>query len=723
LIEPKNQKMKNLFSCLAFIIVFCANAQQKTKTKTNSKQDTETKINDLISKMTLEEKSGMLHGATIFSTAGVPRLGIPALKMDDGSLGIREEVDPSWKPMNLETDFATFYPAPGALAATWNLDLAHLYGNSIGEEARARSVDILLAPAFNIIRTPLGGRTYEYFTEDPFLNKKLVVASVKGIQEKDVATCVKHFAVNNQETNRHTVNVKLSDRVLREIYLPAFESAVKEANTYSIMGSYNKLFGEHLCENKIMLTDLLKKEWGFEGVVISDWDATHSTIKSLRAGLDIEMGTAAAFDKYYLAQPLIDSVKSGKIQEKELDDHLRRILRLMFNTKMLGNASRTKGSINTPKHLKDTYDIASESVVLLKNTQNSLPINLKRIKSIALIGANATNVFANGGWGSGVKTKNEPTFLEAFKAKIPSTVKLNYAQGYQEKYKLDKPDDKPFGKPTIDVLEPTLLAEAIEAAKKSDLVLLVAGSNRISESEGSDRKSLELPFGQNEFIKKIKEVNPNIITVIVGGAPYNIRTVEQNSLALIWTWFNGSEGSNALADIILGKINPSGKLPWTIPNELKDSPAHATNSFPGDTNVEYKEGLLVGYRWFDTKKIDPHYPFGYGLSYTNFDFLSSNVNKNIFTENDGSLDGKEVVQVYVSKLNSKVERAEKELKGFKKMTINKAQTQKVVIEIPVKELAYYNETEKKWTVEKGMYILKVGNSSRNYKNEITIEIK
>jgi beta-glucosidase len=673
--------------------------------------------------MTLQEKSGMLHGNTIFTTAGVPRLSIPSLKMDDGSLGIREEVDSSWRPLNLDTDYATFYPAPGALAATWNLDLAHLYGNSIGEEARARSIDILLAPAFNIIRTPLGGRTYEYFTEDPFLNKKLVVASVKAIQEKDVATCVKHFVVNNQETNRHTVDIKLSDRVLREIYLPAFESAVKEGNAYSIMGSYNKLYGNHLCENKIMLTDILKNEWGFSGVVVSDWDATHSTVKSLRAGLD-----------YYLAQPLIDSVKAGKIEEKELDDHLRRILRLMFRTKCMDNQNRAKGSINTPKHLKDTYDIASESIVLLKNTQNTLPIDLKKVKSIAIIGANATNVFANGGWGSGVKTKNEPTALEAFKAKIPKNIQLNYAQGYQEKYQLDKPDDKPFGKPTIDALDPNLLAEAVEVAKKSDVVVIVAGSNRISESEGSDRKSLALPFGQDEFIKKIKEVNPNLVTVIVGGAPYDIRTMEQNSLALVWTWFNGSEGSNALADVVLGKINPSGKLPWTIPNELKDSPAHATDSFPGDKTVEYKEGLLVGYRWFDTKKIAPHYPFGYGLSYSQFNFANAKANKTSFTENEtivislevknsGNYDGKEVVQVYASKTNSLVERAEKELKGFKKVFVGKGKTQKVTIEIPVKELAFYNEREKKWTVEKGQYSIKIGSHSRSIANEFAIEIK
>ncbi len=727
-------KTRKFLILSAFLLLFYAINAQKTTTTKSLNTSFDKKINLLISKMTLEEKSGMLHGNTVFTTVGVPRLGIPPLKMDDGSLGIREEVSPTWAPLNLTTDFATFYPAPGAMAATWNLELAHLYGNSIGEEARARKVDVLLAPAFNTNRTPLGGRTYEYFTEDPFLNKKIVVPAVIGIQEKDVATCVKHYVANNQETQREFVDVRMSERTLQEIYLPAFKAAVKTGKAFSVMGSYNRFRGEYMCENKPMLMGVLKGEWGFQGPVISDWGGVHSNVKALRNGLDIEMGTTKPFNEFYMAKPLLDSVKAGKIKEKELDDHLRRILRMMFTIKAIDNVGRAKGSINTPKHLKDTYDIAAEAVVLLKNTENILPLDLKKVGSIAILGANATNKFANGGYGSGVKTKNEPTILEALTSKIPKNIRVNYARGYKEEYILDKPGDMPFWKPTVDVLDPALLAEAIDAAKKSDVVLIIGGSNRVFESEGADRKSLKLPFGQDEFITKIKAANPNVAIVMIGGAPYDINTAEKSTSALVWSWFNGSEGSNALADVLLGKINPSGKLPLTMPKKLEDSPAHATNSFPGDKIVEYKEGILVGYRWFDTKKVDPLYPFGHGLSYTNFDFANAKSNKPLYFENEtvtvtldikntGKMDGKEVVQVYVSKTESKVERAEKELKGFQKVAVKAGETQKVTIQIPVSELAYYDETLKKFTVEKGNYILKIGNSSRNIKNEIKFSVK
>jgi len=585
--------------------------------------DFDAEIDALISQMTLEEKTGMLHGTSMFSTAGVERLGVPELKMADGPLGVREEISrDSWAPAGLDNDFATYYPAGGGLSATWNTELAYTFGFSVGEETRARDKDVLLSPAINIIRTPLGGRTYEYFTEDPFLNKKLTVPFVVGMQENDVAVCVKHYATNNQETNRDFVNVQIDERTLREIYLPAFKDAVVEAKAYSMMGAYNKFRGEYLCENGYMLNDVLRDEWGFEGIVISDWNAVHTSVNSLRSGLDIEMGTPKPFNEFYLADPLIDSIKVGKISEDEIDIHLKRIMQLMYTVKRMGANDRKKGIINTEAHFKDTYDIASESIVLLKNSNELLPIDASRIKSVAVIGNNAKKKNALGGFGAGVKTKREVTPLEGLQNRLPESVTINYAEGYQERYAPKK--ESVFGDvtqervDTIDELDPKMLQDAIDTAKYSDITIIFAGSNRDFETEASDRADLELPFGQVELIKEVLKVNPNTIVVMIGGAPFDLGAIKEKSKALVWSWFNGSEGGNALADVLLGDVNPSGKLPWTMPKALNDSPAHATNSFPGDKSVTYEEGLLVGYRWFDTKNVEPLYPFGYGLSYTSF---------------------------------------------------------------------------------------------------------
>lgn len=696
-------------------------------------------IDSIISQMTLEEKSGMLHGTSMFTTAGIERLGVPELKMADGPLGVREEISRySWAPAGLDNDFATYYPAGAGLSATWNPQLAYTFGNSVGAESRARDKDVLLSPAINIIRTPLGGRTYEYLTEDPFLNKKLAVPFIVGIQDNDVAACVKHYAANNQETNRDFVDVQIDERALREIYLPVFEAAVKEAKAYSIMGAYNKFRGEYLCENNHMLNEVLKGEWGFEGVVISDWAAVHTSVNSLNSGLDIEMGTPKPFNEFFLADPLIDAVKAGKISETEIDKHIKRIMQLMYTLKSMGGEVRVKGSINTEAHFKDAYDIASESVVLLKNDKNLLPIKISEIKSIAVIGANATKKNALGGFGAGVKTKREVTPLEGLQNRLPETVKINYAEGYQERYAPKK--ESKFGDvtqeraQTIDELDPELVEEALMAAKNSDMTIIFAGSNRDYETEASDREDLELPFGQEALIEKVLAVNPNAIVVMIAGAPFDINSIKEKASALVWSWFNGSEGGNALADVLLGNVNPSGKLPWTMPKNLMDSPAHATNSFPGDQTVSYVEGLLVGYRWFDTKNIEPLYPFGYGLSYTTFDIKNARIDKETsYSENDtiyvtidvintGNTDGKEVIQLYASKKESQVERAAQELKGFEKVLVKKGQTTTVTIAVPVKELAYYNVGLKKWVVESGTYNFSIGNSSRDIKAEVSVNI-
>lgn len=741
-----------LMIVLAVIALSCKEEKQSSEqTETNTVEanmvyqgteislENETKIDTLLSKMTLEEKIGMLHGNSMFATGGVERLGIPELKMADGPLGIREEISQdSWAPAGWDNDFATYYPAAGAVAATWNPELSYLFGNSVGEEARARDKDMLLSPAINIIRTPLGGRTYEYFTEDPFLNKKLAVPFVVGLQENDVMACVKHFAVNNQETNRGTVDVLADERTLREIYLPAFKATVVEAHAHSLMGAYNKFRGDYLCENDYMLNKILRDEWGFRGVVVSDWAAVHSTVKSLENGLDIEMGTPKPFNEFFLADKLIAAAKNGEISEEEIDKHVRRILRVLFQVKAIDGENRTKGSLATEAHYQDSYKIASEAIVLLKNNKKLLPLELENVKSIAVIGNNATKTNALRGFGAGVKTKREITPLDGLKSKLPENIVINYAEGYLERYSKNENDKKEevtlHGPLTVDTLDEAKLEEALEAAKKSDIAIIFAGSNRDYETEASDRASLKLPFGQEELIKKVVAVNPNTIVVMIAGAPFAINEVKENTGTLVWSWFNGSEGGNALADVLLGHVNPSGKLPWTMPKRIEDSPAHATHSFPGGESVNYTEGILVGYRWFDTKNVEPLYPFGYGLSYTNFEFSELKTNKTEFDVNEtievsfsikntGDFDGKEVAQLYVSDVESYVEKAAQELKGFQKVFVQKGQTTQVTIKLPVKELAYYNEVKKDWLVEPGTYQIKIGNSSRAIKQEISIQVK
>ncbi|MEP6804243.1 MAG: glycoside hydrolase family 3 C-terminal domain-containing protein, partial [Flavobacterium sp.] len=543
---------------------------------------------------------------------------------------------------------------------------------------------------------------------------------------------------NNQETNRDFVDVQIDERTLREIYLPAFEASIKEAHAYSVMGAYNKFRGEYLCENDYMLNKILRDEWGFKGVVVSDWAAVHSTVKSLKSGLDIEMGTPKPFNEFFLADKLIAAAKNKEISEAELDIHVKRILRTLFQVKAMGGKERAKGSIATEAHYQDAYKIAAEAIVLLKNENNALPLKLDGVKSIAVIGNNATKKNALGGFGAGVKTKREVTPLEGLKNRLPSSIKINYAEGYLERYdeknKGNLGNITSNGPVTIDQLDPAKVQEAIEAAKKSDVAIIFAGSNRDYETEASDRRNLKLPFGQEELIQKVIAVNPRTIVVFIAGAPFDIDAVSKKSSAVVWSWFNGSEGGNALADVILGKVNPSGKLPWTMPKKIMDSPAHATNSFPGGKTVNYAEGILVGYRWFDTKNVTPLYPFGYGLSYTTFAFDNAKTDKESYAQNEtitvsvevkntGKVAGKEVVQLYTSKSDSKITRAAQELKGFQKVLVKSGSSSTVTIKVPVKELAYYDVATKKWTVEPGKYTLKLGNSSRDIKKEVVVTIK
>ena len=744
------RKFRNLALVIGSLITSCQPTEKseipsnqtepaRTYTGTPITHAYDAQIDSLLNQMTLEEKVGMLHGTSMFANSGVARLGVPELKMADGPLGVREEISrDSWAPLGLDDDFATYYPAGAGLSATWNPDMAYLFGSSVGAETRARGKDVLLSPAINIIRTPLGGRTYEYFTEDPFLNKKLTVPFIVGLQENDVAACVKHYAANNQETNRDFVDVLIDERTLREIYLPAFRAAVTEAKAHSVMGAYNKFRGEYLCENGYMLNEVLREEWGFEGIVISDWAAVHSSVKSLESGLDLEMGTPRPFDEFFLADPLLDSVRAGKIPEAEIDKHVRRILRLMYTVKSMGEGPRANGSISTEAHYRDAYDIAAESVVLLENTQGLLPLKAGEIRSVGVIGANATKKNALGGYGAGVKTKREVTPLEGLENRLPESVEIRYAEGYLERYAPKK--EAVFGDvtqervETVDELDPELLQQALEVAKNSDVAVIFAGSNRDYETEASDRRDLELPFGQQALIEQVLEANPNTVVVMIGGAPFDIGRIKEKSSALVWSWYNGSEGGNALADVLLGTVNPSGRLPWTMPKRIDDSPAHATGSFPGDSTVSYAEGLLVGYRWFDTRNIEPLYPFGYGLSYSTFEIKNAKPDKERYSAKDtiyisaevantGKWDGKEVVQVYSSVSESRVERPAQELKGFHKVFVPSGETRVITVGIPVAELAYYDAAKGAWVVEPARYDFSIGNSSRNVQSSFNIQVE
>ncbi len=701
-------------------------------TTPNSEENkSESNIDELIGQMTLEEKVHMLHGSGKFNSDGVERLGIPDLKSADGPLGVREEIqNDSWAPAGWTNDFATFFPAGGGLSSTWNLELAEKYGVAIGEEARARDKDVLLAPAVNLIRSPLGGRNFEYFTEDPFLNKKLTVPYVLGLQDQDMAACVKHYAINNQETLRGSIDVQADERTIREMYLPVFEAAVKEGKAYSMMSAYNRFRGEYLSENDYMLNTILRDEWGFKGFVMSDWGAVHSTVESAQYGLDIEMGTELDdYDEWYFSEALIEAVNNGEVSESVIDDKVKNILYVMKEINALDTAQRKEGSINTPEHLQVAYDVAAESIILLKNEGYILPLKADVVNSIAVIGDNAKRKHANQGFGAGVKTKTEVTPYDGLVAKFPSKT-INYAQGYAEKY-LPNDLNRSWGLPIDYSADPELIKEAVAAAKKSDVAIVFAGSNRLVETEAEDRKGLKLPFAQEELIKAVKAANPNTIVVMVAGAPYDVSGIHATVDALIWSWFNGSRAGDALADVLFGDVNPSGKLPVTFPKKLEDSPAHATNSFPGGPDVvSYEEGILIGYRWFDTKNVEPFYPFGFGLSYTNFAYGEVSVGEvsngmiklSLDVTNTGESDGKEIVQVYFSKEGSDVERAAKELKAFTKVDLKAGESKTVTIEVPVQELAYYDVAASDWKVESGEYKVLVGASSRDIREETLVSI-
>lgn len=718
-------------------------------------------IDTIISKITLEEKVTMLHAKFMFTSAGLERLGIADMVYTDGPFGIREEMQPKgWMPLGWETDKATFFPTGSALAATWSPDLAYMYGTGMAHEARLRGKDMLLGPAINIQRIPTGGRTYEYLSEDPYLNEKLSVGYVRGVQENGVASCIKHYALNNQENNRGNVNVIVGERAMREIYLPAFRASVEEADAYGVMAAYNKVNGWWCSENDTLLNVILRDTWGFGGMVISDWNGTHSTVHSIKNGLNVEMP-----GERFLGKTLLDSVKAGVVTEELINKRVREILRVRLAIKPIPADMANKEVTSQPAQQKIAYEVASKSIVLLKN-DGILPLKLSGKPVIAVIGANATQTMASGGMGAGVKALYEVTPLEGLKNRIGDKAEMVFAQGYippvfnfARMFRKTTPEVLAREAREEKIQSEKLLKEAVSVASKADIVLFIGGDNRAVETEGSDRKNIMLPAGQDNLLKQISEVNANIVTVLVSGAPNDLNLVQPISKALLISWFNGSEGGNALADVLAGNISPSGHLPFTLPVRLEDSPAYALGNYTGDirnpdifanlvkesdkvsktgnkeadtvksgdpNTAVYSEESLVGYRWYDTKNIPVMYPFGYGLTYTTFEYSSLQTDRekysskdvisvSLMLKNTGSMKADEVVQVYIHRINPSVEWPEKELKAFSRTTLEPGENRTVTLDIPVKNLRYWDKSTQAWKEDPCNIEIQAGSSAGDIK--------
>ena len=731
------KKIIGVIACGLFLNAAAVSSQVTDKEKVQM----EKRIEKLIKKMTLEEKVGLLHGNSKFYVAGVERLGIPEWSLSDGPHGVRAEINRhDWAYAGWTNDSASYFPTGTAFAAAWNPELAYRRGEVLGEEARWRKKDVLLGPGVNIIRSPLCGRNFEYMSEDPYMNSVLAVAYIKGLQSRDVACSVKHFAVNNQETNRTTVDVECSERALREIYLPAFKAAVQEGGALTVMAAYNKFRGEFCAENNYLVRKILRNEWGFDGVYVTDWGAAHSTVPSMEAGLDLEMGTLIdKYEDWYYANPLIEAVKSGKIPMSLVDEKVGDVLRVMIKTNVLDPKKRFgPGSMNTKEHQQATYDAAAEAIVLLKNQNNLLPLDFSSIKSLAVIGDNATRKHSNGGLSSEIKAVYEVTPLEALRAKWGDKVDIRFAQGYEKLSTFVEGSNNGQSSGTFSSKtqeSDALLKEAVEVARTSDVALLVCGLNHDYDTESFDRLNMDIPYGQVELIQEVVKANPRTIVVMIAGSPLNMAAVDICSPAIVWAWFNGMEGGNALVDVLSGKVNPSGKMPFTTPVSLDQSPAHALGNFPGrDLKVNYEEDILVGYRWFDTKGLPVVYPFGYGLSYTTFNYSNLNTDKKTYDQadtiqatfpltNTGDREGAEVAQLYVSDPVCSVMRPVKELKGFKKVFLKPGESRRITLDIPVSSLAFYSEAQSQFVVEPGEFILQLGASTSDIKQKISIDVK
>jgi beta-glucosidase len=706
----------------------------------------EAEVNALLKKMTLEEKVHMLHANSAFAAGGIERLGIPEIMTSDGPHGVRPEQGRNWKPPVDANDASTYLPTNNTLASTWNRDLGYAYGTVLGSEANARGKDIILGPGINIVRAPLNGRNFEYLSEDPYLITQLVVGYVKGVQDQGVSACVKHYAANNQETHRDDIDVNMSERALREIYLPGFKAAVQVGGVNTLMGSYNKFRGTYATENAYLMKTILKQEWGFNGLVISDWGSVHNTDEALRNGTDLEMGTDLAlmyggtdqsaatasatnaparsyYDRFFLADPALAAAKKDPSLVPLIDDKVRRILRVMYATKMLGATKRQPGAFNTKEHQATALKVAEEGIVLLKNEGNTLPLK-KSLKTIAVIGANADRANSMGGGSGQLKAKYEITPLQGIKNELGSGVTVNYVPGYT--IARDQQADA------------QQIAQAVAAAKAADAVIYVGGSfhgydytkwsDNAYDAEAVDKPDLKMPFGQDALVQAVLGANPNTVVVLLGGGPIETSAWAGQAKAIVEAWYPGMEGGNALAHILFGDVNPSGKLPFTFPVKLEDAPAMKLGEYPstpGNPLKEtYKDDIWVGYRYYDTYKVAPQFAFGHGLSYTTFEYgkltvkpAAQRATVTLTVRNTGKVAGAEVVQLYVHDVKSSVKRPEKELKGFEKVFLKPGETKTVTMQLPADAFKYYDEAKKQWVLEPGQFEVLVGSSSRDIRQK------
>ena len=734
--------MKNYILTLFLLGASVGSQAQSLPVYLDESKPVEQRIDDALARMTLDEKIAVIHAQSKFSSPGVKRLGFPDLWTDDGPHGVRPDVLwDEWEQAGQTNDSCVAFPALTCLTATWNPCLSKLYGESLAEEALYRGKHIILGPGVNINRTPLNGRNFEYMGEDPWLASRMVVPYIQGLQSKGVAACVKHYALNNDEEYRHQVNVIVSDRALHEIYLPAFKAAVQEAGAWAIMGAYNLYQNQHNCHNNILLNKILKHDWGFDGVVVSDWGGCHNTEEAITNGLDLEfgswtdgltMGATNAYDKYYLALAYKKLIQEGKYSTKELDEKVRRVLRLFYRTTM--NRQRPFGFLCSESHYEAALKIAQEGIVLLKNNRQLLPI--KKAKRILVVGENAIKMMTVGGGSSSLKVQKEILPLDGIKARF-ADAEVDYARGYVGDT-VQSYNGVTVGRSLYELRSAeALTAEAVAKAKNADVVIFIGGLNKsdYQDCEGHDRKAYGLPYGQDQLVEALVKANPNLVYVNISGNAVAMPWVEKVP-AIVQGWFIGSEAGEALASVLAGDVNPSGKLPFTWYARLEDCGAHATGSYPGTwregqqiIDETYKEDLFVGYRWTDKQNIKPLFPFGYGLSYTTFEISNLRADKREMTadgkltvtvdvRNTGSVAGAEVLQLYISDSKSSQPRPVKELKGFKKVSLAPGEKQQVDFTIDRSALSFYDETTGDWTAEPGEFVVTVNNSSAPTKNNI-----
>ena len=716
----------------------------------NPNAPVEDRVEDALARMTLEEKVGMTTAQSKFSSRGVPRLGIPEVWHTDGPHGVRPEVLwDDWDQAGWTNDSCTAFPALINLAATWDKDMSLLYGRSIGEEARYRKKDILLGPGVNICRTPLNGRNFEYMGEDPYLAGQMVVPYVKGVQENGVAACVKHYAVNNQEFQRTQSNSVVDDRTLHEIYLPAFKAAVTEGNAWAIMGSYNLYNGQYNCHNKKLLCDILKGDWGFDGVVVSDWGGCRDDEEAVLNGLDIEMGTwtnglrgaaSNSYLNYHMANPYLKGLREGKYTTKELDDKVRRILRTIFRTSM--RPEPNYGRFVCPEHYQAAREISAAGGVLLKNENNTLPLNVPEGGKILLVGENVVKKMVVGGGSSNLKTAYEVNPLEGLQNAFGDKAEIVWERGYvgdvgRSYNRVDTGQDL-----SDDRSPEELIASAVEAAKNTDYVIFVGGLNksRHQDNEGTDRYDTFLPYNQQDVIEALAEVAKKFVVVNISGSPVSMPWADKAD-AIVQGWYGGTESGNALADVLTGKVNPSGRLPFSVPFKYEDGPIKTERQYPGIKEegsrfwqTHYDEGVYVGYRWYDTKQVPVQFPFGHGLSYTTFEYSNAKASKStmkadgkitvsVQVKNTGDRAGAEVVQLYIADPQASIDRPAKELKGFEKVWLNPGESKKVSFTIDASALSYYDMNRSAWYAEPGEFQALLGSTSSDIRANVTFTLK